>query len=75
MLELELAREIELEIYFKTLRESIYIRRADFIVERTVLVELKAVIQLEDVHLVQVLCDLKAYKLEIGLSINLGNKT
>ena len=50
-------------------------RRADFVVEQKVLVELKAVIELEDVHLAQVLNYLKAYKLEVGLLINIGNKS
>jgi len=37
-------------------------------------VELKAVIQLEDVHLAQVLNYLKAYRLEVGLLIILAAK-
>ena len=55
--------------------EPIGRRRADFIVEGKVLVELKAMIQLEDVHLAQVLNYLKAYKLEVGLLINFGSKS
>lgn len=39
------------------------------------LVELKAVIQLEDVHLAQALNYLKVYKLEVGLLINFGSKS
>ena len=72
---LEFAREIEQEIFYKELPEPIGIRRADFVVERKVLVELKAVIELEDVHLAQVLNYLKAYKLEVGLLINFGSKS
>jgi len=37
-------------------------------------VEIKAVIELEDVHLAQILNYLKAYKLEVGLLINFGSK-
>ena len=48
-------------------------RRADFIVENTVLIELKAVIKLEDVHLAQGLNYLEAYKIEKGLLINFGS--
>ena len=48
-------------------------RRADFIVENTVLIELKAVIKLEDVHLAQGLNYLQAYKIEKGLLINFGS--
>lgn len=68
-------REIEQEIYYKELEEPIGTRRADFVVEGKVLVELKAIIQLEDVHLAQALNYLKAYKLEIGLLINFGSKS
>jgi GxxExxY protein len=40
-----------------------------------VLVELKAVKELEDVHLAQVLNYLKAYRLEVALLINFGSKS
>ncbi len=70
---LEFAREIEQDIFYKELPEPIGTRRADFVVEGKVLVELKAIIQLEDVHLAQALNYLKAYKLEVGLLINFGN--
>ncbi len=72
---LEFAREIEQYIYYKDLPELIGKRRADFVVENKVLVELKAVIQLEDVHLAQALNYLKVYKLEVGLLINFGNRS
>ena len=65
-------REIEQDIYYKELSEPIGTRRADFVVEGKVLVELKAINQLENVHLAQTLNYLKAYKLEIGLLINFG---
>jgi GxxExxY protein len=69
------AREIEQEIYYKELPEPIGTRRADFVVEGKILVELKAIITLEDVHLAQVLNYLKAYKLEVALLINFGSKS
>ena len=69
------AREIEQNIFYKELEEPIGTRRADFVVEGKVLVELKAIIQLEDVHLAQALNYLKAYKLEVGLLTNFGNKS
>ncbi len=72
---LEFAREIEQDIFYKDLPEPIGKRRADFVVEGKVLVELKAIIQLEDVHLAQALNYLKAYKLEVGLLINFGSKS
>ncbi len=52
---LDFAREIEQEIYYKDLPEPIGTRRADFVVEGKVLVELKAISQIEDVHWAQVL--------------------
>jgi GxxExxY protein len=72
---LTFAREIEQDIFYKDLPEPIGTRRADFVVEGKVLVELKAIIQLEDVHLAQALNYLKAYKLEVGLLINFGSKS
>jgi GxxExxY protein len=50
-------------------------RRADFVVQEKILVELKAVKELEDDPLAQALNYLKAYKLEIGLLINFGRRS
>ena len=68
------AREIEQDIFYKDLPEPIGTRRADFVVEGKVLVELKALIALEDVHVAQVLNYLQAYRLPVGLLINFGGK-
>ncbi len=67
--------EVEMPIFYKDFTDPIGMRRADFIVEEKVLVELKAVTKLEDVHLAQTLNYLKAYRLEIGLMINFGSKS
>lgn len=72
---LSFAREIEQEIFYKNLPEPIGTRRADFVVENLVLVEIKAVAKLDEVHLAQVLNYLKAYRLEVGLLINFGSKS
>jgi hypothetical protein len=40
-----------------------------------VLVELKAIVVLEDVHLAQILNYLKAYRLKVGLLINFRSKS
>lgn len=64
-------RELEMPIYYEGI--DIGTRRADFLIEEKVMVELKAVAQLEKVHLAQALNYLQAYKLEIGLLINFGN--
>ncbi len=68
-------REIEQDIFYKELSEPIGIRRADFVVEGKVLVELKAIVELEDVHLAQILNYLRAYRIEVGLLINFGSKS
>jgi GxxExxY protein len=68
-------REIEQDIFYKNFSKPIGNRRADFVVEDKVLVELKAIIQLEDVHMAQALNYLKAYKLEVALLINFGSKS
>jgi GxxExxY protein len=65
------SREHEMDIFYKG--EHIGQRRVDFFVEGKIMVELKAVIQLEDVHLAQAINYLEAYGLEIGLLINFGN--
>lgn len=72
---LEFEREIEQDIFYKELSEPTGTRRADFVVERKVLVEPKAIIELEDVHLALILNYLKAYGLEVGLLINFGSKS
>lgn len=70
---LTFTREHEMEIFYKG--ESIGQRRVDFFVEGKVMVEIKAVIQLEDVHLAQAINYLEAYGLDIGLLINFGSRS
>lgn len=67
------SREHEIPIYYKD--KHIGTRRVDFLVENVVSVELKAVINLENVHLAQAINYLEAYNLEIGLLINFGAKS
>ena len=74
-LNLEFARELEIPIFYKNYEKEIGTRRADFLVEGKVLIETKAQIQLEDVHLAQILNYLKAYQIEVGLLINFGSKS
>ena len=72
---LEFAREIEQDIFYKDFPKPIGTRRVDFIVAGKVLVELKAVTELADVHKAQLLNYLKVYRLEVGLLINFGEKS
>jgi GxxExxY protein len=64
-------REIDQEIFY----EGVHVgnRRADFIIENEIIVELKAIISLEDVHLAQAKNYLVAYNKPIGLLINFGS--
>jgi GxxExxY protein len=67
---LQFEREKEMPVYYRG--EEIGSRRVDFFVEGLVMVELKAIIRLEDVHLAQAMNYLEAYNMEIGLLINFG---
>jgi len=66
-------REFVMPLYYKG--EDIGSRRVDFFVEEKIMVEIKAIIQLEDVHLAQAINYLEAYNLEVGLLINFGSKS
>jgi GxxExxY protein len=66
-------REFEMPIFYK--RDQIGTRRVDFLVREVVSIELKAITQLEDVHLAQAINYLEAYNLEIGMLINFGAKS
>ena len=72
---LSFEREVEHDIFYRDRPEPIGRRRADFIVENKVLIETKAVIELEDAHLAQILNYLKAFRFEVGLLINFGSKS
>lgn len=63
-------REVEQTIYYEGI--DVGTRRADFVVEEKVMVELKALINLEDVHLAQAKNYIVAYDFPIGLLINFG---
>lgn len=70
---LHFQRELEMPIYYKDYSEPVGTRRVDFLIENVVMLEMKAVIQLEPVHLAQALNYLEAYKLEVGLLLNFGS--
>lgn len=67
-------RELEMDIYYKDLPKPIGNRRVDFLIDEKVLVETKAIILLDDIHLAQAINYLEAFKLEVGLLINFGSK-
>ncbi|GAB1419507.1 GxxExxY protein [Bacteroidales bacterium] len=70
---LSFEREMEMGIFYEG--EHIGTRRVDFFVEEKIMVELKALIKLEDVHLAQAMNYCQAYNLPIGLLINFGAKS
>jgi GxxExxY protein len=65
-------REVEMPIFYD--KHEIGTRRVDFFVENKVMVELKAVTHLEEVHWAQTINYLEAFGLEVGLLINFGGK-
>jgi len=70
---IEYSREHEMEISYKG--EIIGTRRVDFFAEGKIMLEIKAIIHLEDVHLAQAINYLEAYGLSVGLLINFGAKS
>lgn len=70
---LSFVREQEHDIYYEEIHVGT--RRADFVVEDKIIVELKALINLEDVHLAQAKNYVVAYDKPVGLLINFGARS
>jgi GxxExxY protein len=66
-------REMEMNIFYDGF--NIGTRRVDFFVEEKVMVELKAIERLEDVHKAQAINYCEAYNIADGLLINFGGKS
>lgn len=66
-------REKEMAILYR--EQHIGRRRVDFFVDDKIMLELKAVIRHEDVHLAQAMNYVEAYNMEIGLLINFGSRS
>ncbi len=66
-------REQEQKVYYEDF--EVGTRRADFIVEGKVVVELKALVSLEDVHIAQAKNYTVAYDYPLGLLINFGSQS
>ena len=69
--DLMFARELSIDMHYKD--KKVGARRVDFLVEDKVLVEIKAVSQLENVHLAQAKNYLEAFNMDVGLLINFGS--
>ena len=65
-------REKEMPIIYKEM--EIGSRRVDFLVDGDIMVELKALTQMENVHIAQLINYIEAYKVKVGLLINFGAK-
>ena len=70
---LSFSREHEMDIFYKGTKVGN--RRVDFFVEECIMVEIKAIVQLEKVHLAQAINYLEAYHMEVGLLINFGSSS
>jgi GxxExxY protein len=70
---LSFEREKEMPIYYRD--QQIGTRRVDFFVENSVMVELKAVEKLENVHKAQAINYCEAYNIPDGLLINFGRSS
>ena len=66
-------REMSMKIFYDGIKVGT--RRVDFFVEDIIMVEIKAVIELQDVHLAQAMNYCQAYNLPIGLLINFGARS
>jgi GxxExxY protein len=62
--------EREMDIFYRN--QMIGMRRVDFLIENKIIVEIKAVSKLEDIHLAQALNYLECMNLPVGLLINFG---
>jgi GxxExxY protein len=69
-LNLQFLREMEIEIFYR--KEHIGTRRVDFFVEGRVMVELKAMEKIENVHKAQAINYLEAGNIADGLLLNFG---
>jgi len=66
-------REQELEIFYK--QQSVGSRRVDFFIEGKVMLEIKTIEKLEDIHKAQAINYCEAYNIADGLLINFGAKS
>jgi GxxExxY protein len=70
---LEFAREMEMDLFYRN--QHIGTRRVDFFVKGEVMVEIKALEKLQDVHKAQAINYCEAYQIADGLLINFGAKS
>ena len=66
-------REYDMPVFYEGVQVGT--RRVDFFVAEVVLLELKAVSALDNVHLVQLRNYLQVFRLEVGLLLNFGARS
>jgi GxxExxY protein len=70
--ELSFEREMEMPLFYRG--KDIGTRRVDFLIDNQIIVEIKAITQLEDAHRAQAINYCEAYNIAHGLIINFGSK-
>ncbi|MBV2226895.1 MAG: GxxExxY protein [Sphingobacterium mizutaii] len=68
---IEFERELEMPIVYKNI--TVGGRRVDFFVENKIMVEIKAINTIDNIHLAQAKNYLEAYNMNIGLLLNFGS--
>jgi GxxExxY protein len=71
--ELEFKKDVETPIFFRGM--EVGKRHADFVVEDGVVVAIRAVPELTEMHYSQIINQVDAHKAAVGLLINFGEKT
>ena len=69
---LKVERQVPIPVWFRGLSLGKF--EADLIVERAVIIELKAVSQLVEAHVAQLIHYLRATEIEVGLVMNFGQR-
>jgi GxxExxY protein len=70
---LEFAYQLEVQVFYEG--EEVGLHRLDLVIQKTIVVELKAIKALEDMHFAQVRSYLKATGLHVGLLLNFNAPT
>ena len=65
--------EVEMTVFYKG--TDVGTQKIDFLIEDQIMVELKVLIKLDDLHLSQTMNYCQAYHLPVGLLINFGSKS
>ena len=68
--EISYVREFEMPVVYQEIQVGT--RRVDFLIDQKIMLEIKAVSEINDVHLAKAKNYFEAYKLETGLLINFG---